>query len=155
VLRLRSVFDAHLFGDHPYGRSGFPGSGGKISWKASDVLEWHSQLIENKLPLVVVLGDIHGTELAGYFVKHFSSSRFSQYKSQWPPTSPPKETKKVDLTSGKQKGNSAFLMLGPEGENDEAWVILAAMELLSRDLARPTTPPAWGEPETLLAEIDI
>ncbi len=153
VARWASVFDSQVFGPHPYGRLGYPDLQGKAEWKLSQVIDWHGQLIESKLPLVIVVGDINGTELAGYFVKHFSSSRFVQRKIEWPGTTPPKESKTVDLSGGQGVRDRVYLMLGPEGENEETWLILVARELLEKETGRGTIPPAWGEPGHLLAGI--
>ena len=151
-IRLRNLFDQKLYGAHPYGRSGYPDPAGNRQWKAAQLLEHHTQLIENKLPMVIVLGDTNGTELAGYFVKHYSSSRYSLRNPQWPSTTVPKEKQKVNLVQDKPTGDSAFLFLGPEGDNEETWVIMAALETLEREMTRNTIPPLWGQAGITLAD---
>lgn len=39
---------------------------------------WYDRHIRDKKPLVVIIGDSEGTNLASYFVQHFSGSRFQQ-----------------------------------------------------------------------------
>ena len=38
--------------------------------------EWYDLYVKNRKPVVVIIGDSEGTSLAGYFVRHFSGSRY-------------------------------------------------------------------------------
>jgi zinc protease len=71
-LELREA----LFQGHPYGRSRF---GTKTSLEAMTpdaVRAWHTRAVVNRKPIVVIVGDTKGTELAEYFVRNYSGSRY-------------------------------------------------------------------------------
>jgi len=71
-LQLREA----LFQEHPYGRSRFGHESSLDSITPDDVRAWHRDTVVNRKPIVVIVGDTKGTELAAYFVRNYSGSRY-------------------------------------------------------------------------------
>ena len=71
---------AALFRGFPYA---LDGNGTEESLEAvapEAVQAWYRENVVDKKPMVVIIGDTQGTNLAGYFVRNFSGSRFQDVK---------------------------------------------------------------------------
>jgi hypothetical protein len=104
--------------------------------KVAQLLEWQSQLLEDVLPMVAVIGDTPGTSVATYFSKNYSGSRYRVVKSGISATEPPKESAVLELPLSwpGQKGQ-VLTLLGPEGENDETLLVQMAILAVEHRLA--------------------
>lgn len=125
-----------LYGAHPYGRDSVNPGPALKDFKTAQLLEWHSAVMDDVLPMVAVIGDTPGTSLATYFAKHYSGSRYKLVKPSVGATAVPKESKTLDvpLVWQGQKG-LAISLLGPEGENEETLLIQMAMVALEKRLS--------------------
>jgi zinc protease len=108
-----------LFGDYPYALdpNGTEASLANITPEA--VQAWYKTTVEDKKPVVVIVGDTEGTSLAAYFVHNFSGSRFQDVKVPEGFTKP-LENKAVIEASG-NAGSSSVVMsfqAPPEGDED-------------------------------------
>jgi len=71
---------AALFREFPYALDGDGTEESLESIVPEAVRAWHQEHIVDKKPMVVIVGDTQGTNLAGYFVRNFSGSRFQDVK---------------------------------------------------------------------------
>jgi zinc protease len=73
-------FNNSVFPEHPYGLPPDGTEASLSSLTADAVRQWYKDTVEHKKPVVVIVGDTQGTNLAGYFVRNFSGSRFEEIK---------------------------------------------------------------------------
>lgn len=138
---LQTLLDHEVYGEHPYSRDPFLLAGTLAGLKAADIKEWYQELMEDVLPMVVVVGDTPGTSLATYFAKHYSGSKYKSIKSALAATTPPKEAKEAQAPplSPAEQG-TAVSFLGPEGENEETLLMQIAMIGIERALSQTGLP---------------
>ncbi len=154
-FRKNRLWDQALYGGHAYGRSGFPSHPTVLPWGLPQLQEWYGKLMENKLPVVMVLGDIQGTELAVYFAKHFSGSKFSYFRPETSKVVLLKEKKRLAAEDPDTDPVDSMVLAGPEGENEEIWLMELALQLLDKELNGEFLPPLWGEESNHLTELRV
>jgi zinc protease len=74
VLCSRRLVKQALYGEHPYG---LPPLGSEASVQRitrEDLLEWHTQFVQNGVPVIAISGDTEGSELVARLSNHFSRS---------------------------------------------------------------------------------
>jgi zinc protease len=108
-----------LFGDFPYALRA-TGNESSVSSLAVDAVQaWYKSHVEERKPLVVIIGDTQGTNLARYFVRNFSGSRYQDVKL---PENFPKPIDKRGRVTGECGGNQSTAMIGfpapPDGDED-------------------------------------
>ena len=74
------VVDKALFGEFPYGLQRLGTDSTLAALTPAQVRDWHKATVENRKPLVMIIGDTQGTSLARYFVRNFSGSRYQDVK---------------------------------------------------------------------------
>jgi zinc protease len=73
-------FHELIFKDHPYGLAPDGLETAVTALTGDAVRQWYKETVEHRKPVVVIIGDTQGTNLAGYFVRNFSGSRFQDVK---------------------------------------------------------------------------
>ena len=115
----QALVDQSLFTDHPYGLNAHGSEASLASLTAEAVQAWYKSLVENRKPLVVIVGNTQGTSLARYFVRNFSGSRYQDVKS---PEGFAKPLEKRQLAEGTWDNGQSVVLLGfhapPEGDED-------------------------------------
>lgn len=107
---------AALFREHSYAFDP-DGSEESLSGITPDaVREWHKQNIADKKPIVVIIGDTLGTSLAGYFVQHFSGSRYEDVKL---PDNFPKAIDKKSTTELSSDSFASLVAVGFQAPPDQ------------------------------------
>ena len=74
------IVDKALFGEFPYGLPHLGTDSSLAGLTPAQVRDWHKATVENRKPIVVIIGDTQGTSLARYFVRNFSGSRYQDVK---------------------------------------------------------------------------
>ncbi len=108
-----------LFKNHSYALSHDGNEKSLAAITPDGIQAWYQSEIRNKKPVIVILGDTQGTTLAGYFVKHFSGSRFQEVKA--PENFVKPLEKSVSIEQGWDKNRSLVLMgfqAPPLGDED-------------------------------------
>ena len=111
--------ESALFKGFPYSLSA-PGTEASVNaLTTASVRQWYSNTIHNRKPMIVIVGDTQGTNLAGFFVKNFSGSRFVDTKlSEGFPKLP---ESKASLEKDRGRGASLVLLAfqaPPYGDED-------------------------------------
>jgi zinc protease len=70
------VLESLLFKGHAYGLSAAGTETSVSALNTAAVKDWYKTMVEHRKPIVVIVGDTQGTNLAGFFVRNFSGSRF-------------------------------------------------------------------------------
>ncbi len=119
MAKAESRLYRSLFGDHSYALDPEGAPASLAALDANAIKEWHKNNVFHRKPVVIIIGDTQGTSLAGYFVKNFSGSRFSDIK---PPEDFPKPMEKKVTVEGQGGGSRSLVALGfmapPFGDED-------------------------------------
>ena len=113
------LLEQGVFGDFPYSlrATGDESIVPTLSFEA--VQAWYKSQVQGRKPLVVIVGDTQGTNLARYFVRNFSGSRYQDVKLT---ESFPKPIEKRNRVTGDCASNQSTVMLGfpgpPDGDED-------------------------------------
>jgi len=114
-----SRFQEALFGDFSYALRAQGTESTLASITPDSVQSWYRSQVADKKPIVVILGDTQGTDLAGFFVHNFSGSRFEDVKLPEGYAKPLEKKASVDVGWG---GSSSTVMIGyqgpPAGDDD-------------------------------------
>ncbi len=113
------LLEQGLFGDFPYALRA-AGNESSVSSLTVDALQaWYKSQVQERKPLVVIIGDTHGTNLARYFVRNFSGSRYQDVKLA---ETFPKPIEKRRRQTGECGSNQGIAMIGfpapPDGDED-------------------------------------
>ena len=108
-----------LFGDFPYSLRATGDESSVSSLTLEAVQAWYKSQVQQLKPLVVIIGDTHGTNLARYFVRNFSGSRYQDVKLT---ESFPKPIEKRQRLTGECGSSQSMVMIGfpaaPDGDED-------------------------------------
>jgi zinc protease len=108
-----------LFGDFPYALRATGNEDSVSSLTVDAVQAWYKSQVQERKPVVVIIGDTQGTNLARYFVRNFSGSRYQDVKL---PENFPKPIEKKGRLTGECAGNQSVAMIGfpapPDGDED-------------------------------------
>jgi zinc protease len=114
-----SRFQEALFGDFSYALRAQGTESTLASITPDSVQAWYRSQVADKKPIVVILGDTQGTNLAGFLVHNFSGSRFEDVKLPEGYVKPLEKRASVDVGWG---GNGSTVMIGyqgpPAGDDD-------------------------------------
>ena len=117
--RARTRFKEVLFNDFSYALDAQGTESSLASITPDSVQAWYRLHVADKKPIVVILGDTQGTDLAGFFVHNFSGSRFVDVKL---PEGYPKPLEKKAALDARWGGSSSIVMMGfqgpPAGDED-------------------------------------
>ncbi len=113
--RLRSA----LFNDHPYALESDGSDQSLAAITPEAITAWYSTTVQNKKPMVVIIGDTEGTALAAYFVRNYSGSRFEDIKL---PQGFPKALESQSSIEAGWNGDTSLIVVGfqapPAGDDD-------------------------------------
>ena len=76
--RVEDSINSGLFSEFPYSRAAVGNEKSVQNISQASLNEWYDRFVNNRQPVVVIIGDTEGTALAKYFVRHFSGSRFRE-----------------------------------------------------------------------------
>ncbi|HYK89954.1 MAG TPA: pitrilysin family protein [Acidobacteriota bacterium] len=120
-----ALLDQALFKNHPYALEGTGNEKSIAGISVESIQAWYQSVIRNKKPMVVILGDTQGTNLAAYFVKNFSGSRFQEVKLPEAFVKPLEQKIVIDQNWDR---NQSLVLIGfqapPEGDEDSYPVAL-------------------------------
>jgi len=105
-------FEEALFNDFSYALDARGTEASLASITPDSVQAWYRLHVADKKPIVVILGDTQGTDLAGFFVHNFSGSRFEDLKL---PEGYPKPLEKKATIDAGWGGGSSIDMVGFQG----------------------------------------
>jgi predicted Zn-dependent peptidase len=129
-IQAREALESALFKGHPYALSAIGTEKSISALNAGAVRDWYKMLIERRKPIVVIIGDTQGTNLAGFFVRNFSGSRFQEVKL--PEGFPPPLSGRIKLEEA-GTGSSSTILLAfqapPAGDEDYFQVAVLASYL--------------------------
>jgi len=118
-IRARGILQAALYKGHAYA---LPVDGTEASVSAlspAAVKEWFKTTVERKKPIIAIIGDTQGTNLASFFVRNFSGSRFQNIKLPESFAAPLAAKIKIDAGAA---GDSGYVLLGfqapPQADED-------------------------------------
>jgi zinc protease len=113
------LLEQGLFGDFPYALRAAGNESSVSSLTVDAIQAWYKSQVQERKPLVVIIGDTHGTNLARYFVRNFSGSRYQDVKLA---ETFPKPIEKRLRQTGECGSNQGIAMIGfpapPDGDED-------------------------------------
>jgi zinc protease len=118
-IHAHQIMESALFKGHPYALSAAGTESSVSALTAAAVKDWYKATVEHRKPIVVIIGDTQGTNLAGFFVRNFSGSRFQEVKL--PEGSPAPLADKAKYDEGGTGGSSTILLgfqAPPQGDED-------------------------------------
>ncbi len=133
---VRHRLQTALFGNFPYS---LPSSGTETSLASltlDSVQSWYKDRVQDKKPIVVVIGDTQGTSLAGYFVRNFSGSRFQDIKL---PEGFPKPLDKgisIDLNSDEGAFTAVLGIQAPPAGDEDSFPLMVLQSYASGQAGR-------------------
>ena len=114
------VVDRALFGEFPYGLPHLGTDSSLAGLTPAQVRDWHKATVENRKPLVVIIGDTQGTSLARYFVRNFSGSRYQDVKLAEEFAKPLEKRTAVDDSWARSESVIAIGFNAPPGGDEDA-----------------------------------
>lgn len=131
---------AALFPDYSYGLDADGSEQSIAGITAEAVQAWYKLNVEDRRPMVVIVGDTQGSSLAGYFVQHFSGSRFEDVTL---PEGFPKPLAKKSAVEAHGSGSASLVMVGfqaPPEEDEDSFPMIVFQSYASGLAGRLTTP---------------
>lgn len=148
-LRLRTA----LFNDFSYGLDP-NGSEESLATITPDAVQaWYRTHVENKKPMVAIIGDTEGTALAAYFVRNYSGSRFEDTKL---PQGFPKPHESQSLLEASWDGETSSVIVGfpaPPAEDEDSFPLMVFESYASGLAGRLTDRLRERLPDALQAAV--
>ncbi len=111
--RVEDSINSGLFSEFPYSRAAVGNEKSVQNISQASLNEWYDRFVNNRQPVVVIIGDTEGTALAKYFVRHFSGSRFRETEIPDTYANPLVKTETIETTWDKSRSLVSFGFQAP------------------------------------------